>query len=77
MIPLVKKSLARKDLSTRLSAFDAWTTNTIPAFRGMSAESLAAIDQVNAHTYVLFVQREDDAKRTQVPHSSRLYQFVL
>jgi hypothetical protein len=29
-------------------------------------EALAAVDQVNVHTYVHFVQREDDARRKQV-----------
>lgn len=66
MIPLVKKSLVKKNLATQISAFDAWTNNTIRALRGMGEETLEAIDQVNAHTYVLFVNREDDAKRKEV-----------
>lgn len=66
LIPIVKKSLAKKKLSTALSAFDAWTINTIRALRGMSEESIQAIDQFNAHTYIFFVNREDDAKRKEV-----------
>lgn len=66
LIPIVKKSLAKKKLTTALSAFDAWTFNTIRAMRGISEESMQAIDQFNAHTYIFLVNREDDAKRKEV-----------
>lgn len=66
VIPVVKKSLAKKNLTTALSAFDAWTFNTIRAMRGISEESIQAIDQFNVHTYIFLVNREDDAKRREV-----------
>jgi hypothetical protein len=66
VIPIVKKSLAKKNLTTGLSAFDAWTFNTIRALRGIGEESMKAIDQFNAHTYIFLVNREDDAKRREV-----------
>ncbi|KAG0584644.1 hypothetical protein KC19_3G225400 [Ceratodon purpureus] len=66
VIPIVKKSLVKKKLNTALSAFDAWTFNTIRAMRGISEESMQAIDQFNAHTYIFLVNREDDAKRREV-----------
>ncbi len=66
MILLVKQSLARKGLAVKISAFDAWSNNTVKALRGVGEEAWAAVDQVNVHTYVHFVQREDDARRKQV-----------
>lgn len=71
VIPIVKKYLVKKNLPTRLSAFDAWTFNTIRAMRGISEESMEAIDQLNVHTYIFFVNREDDAKRREVSFTLR------
>lgn len=69
VISIVKKSLVKKNLTTGLSAFDAWTFNTIRAMRGIGEESMKAIDQFNAHTYIFLVNREDDAKRREVNRS--------
>ncbi|CAM6128008.1 unnamed protein product [Calypogeia fissa] len=66
LIPLVKKSLSRKGLSTQITAADAWSLNTPKVLRGLGKETLDVVSQINVHTYVPFVQREGDAKRSEV-----------
>ncbi|KAI5066979.1 hypothetical protein GOP47_0017507 [Adiantum capillus-veneris] len=66
LIPKLKKALVKKKLKTRLSAFDAWSQNTVRVLLGMDEDALSAIDQINVHTYVFITSREDYAKRRQV-----------
>ncbi|KAL2645019.1 hypothetical protein R1flu_012606 [Riccia fluitans] len=61
----VKESLVRKGLSTEISGVDSWSLNTARVLRGLN-EAIEHISQVNVHTYIPFVQREGDAKRTEV-----------
>lgn len=66
VIPKLKTSLVEKKLKTRISAFDAWSQNTVRVLQGMDEASLSVIDQINVHTYVFITSREEYAKRKQV-----------
>ncbi|XP_024533552.1 endo-beta-1,6-galactanase isoform X2 [Selaginella moellendorffii] len=62
----VKRALLDKGLSTKLSVFDAWSFNTPKLLRLMDEPLVSAIDQVNVHTYINFVTREETARRKEV-----------
>eukprot|EP00250_Pteridium_aquilinum_P010773 c19620_g1_i1 orf=33-1832(+) len=66
LIPKLKKALVEKKLQSKISAFDAWSQNTVRVLQGMDEAVLSAIDQVNVHTYVFITSREEDARRKQV-----------
>ncbi|KAL3695158.1 hypothetical protein R1sor_008809 [Riccia sorocarpa] len=62
----LKESLAQKGLSTEISGVDSWSFNTARVLRGLDEATIQNISRVNVHTYIPFVQREGDAKRTEV-----------
>lgn len=65
----LREALDKKKLKTKISAFDSWSQNTLHILQGVEEASISSIDQINVHTYISDIWREDHAKRKEVRDS--------